>query len=52
MTDTGLPVSISFFGPAWSEAKLLGYGFDFEQATKALRLPKTTPALPGDKITY
>ena len=52
MTESGLPVTISFFGPAWSEAKLLGYGYDFEQATKAIRLPKTTPALPADKITY
>lgn len=52
MTPEGLPVTISFFGPAFSEAKLIGYGFDFEQATKALRTPKTTPGLPSDKITY
>lgn len=52
MTKDGLPVTISFFGPAFSEGKLLGYGYDFEQATKAIRLPKHTPALPGDVITY
>jgi amidase len=52
MTKDGLPVTISFFGPAWSEPKLLGYGYDFEQATKARALPKTTPALPGEKITF
>jgi amidase len=45
MTKDGLPVTISFFGQAFMEAKLLGYGFDFEQATHALRLPKTTPRL-------
>jgi amidase len=50
MTAEGLPVTISFFGPAFSETKLLGYGYDFEQATKAIRLPKTTPALPSDKL--
>ena len=50
MTAEGLPVTISFFGPAWSEAKLLGYGFDFEQATKARVLPKTTPKLPSDIV--
>jgi Asp-tRNAAsn/Glu-tRNAGln amidotransferase A subunit and related amidases len=50
MTADGLPVTISFFGPAFSEGKLLGYGYDFEQATKALHLPKNTPALPGDLI--
>jgi amidase len=52
MTKDGLPVAISFFGPAWSEAKLFGYGYDFEQATKAVVVPKHTPALPADKFTY
>lgn len=52
ITKDGLPVTISFFGPAWSEAKLLGYGFDFEQATGSRRLPKTTPILAADTITY
>jgi amidase len=45
-------VTISFFGVAWSEPKLLGYGYDFEQATKAIVLPKFTPALPGDQLTF
>jgi amidase len=49
MTPEGLPVT-SFFGPAWSEPKLFGYGYDFEQATHALKQPKTTPALPSDKL--
>jgi len=48
MTKDGLPVTISFFGLAYSEPKLLGYGYDFEQATHAIRLPKYTPALPSD----
>jgi amidase len=52
ITKDGLPVSISFFGPAYSEAKLIGYAYDFEQATKARVLPKFTPALPSDKLTY
>jgi amidase len=52
MTKDGLPVTISFFGQAWSEPKLLGYGYDFEQAAKAIALPKYTPALPGDTLTY
>lgn len=50
MTPEGLPVTISFFGPAFSEPKLLGYGYDFEQATHAIRTPRTTPALPGDRL--
>jgi amidase len=52
VTKDGLPVTISFFGPAFSEAKLLAYGYDFEQATQARVLPKTTPALPGDTFSY
>jgi len=52
MTKEGLPVTISFFGQAYSESKLLAYGYDFEQATKARVLPKYTPALSSDTITY
>jgi len=52
MTPQGLPVTISFFGPAFSEPKLLGYGYDFEQATKARVLPVTTPKLAGETISY
>ncbi len=52
MTKEGLPVTISFFGPAFSENKLLAYGYDFEQATMALKLPKFTPSLPSDVITF
>lgn len=49
-TKEGLPVSVSFFGPAWSEPTLFAVGYDFEQATQALRLPVTTPKLPGDTL--
>ena len=51
MTKDGLPVTISFIGTAFSEPKLLGYAYDFEQATKALAVPKMTPVLPGDAIS-
>lgn len=50
MTKDGLPVTISFMGQAFSEPKLLGYAYDFEQATRARVLPKHTPALPGETI--
>jgi len=52
MTKDGLPVTISFFGLAYSEPKLLGYGYDFEQATRARALPKHTPALASDFIKW
>ena len=48
MTKDGLPVTISFMGRAFSEPTILGYAYDFEQATHARVLPRHTPALPGD----
>lgn len=39
----GLPLGLSFVGRAWTEAKLLGYGFAYEQATLARRAPKFLP---------
>ncbi|WP_028009116.1 amidase family protein [Solimonas flava] len=50
MTPDGLPVTVSFLGPAFSDGALLGYGYDFEQATHARRLPKHTPALASDRV--
>jgi amidase len=49
-TGDDLPVGLSFFGPAFSEPKLLALGYSFEQLTHARRLPVTTPALAGETI--
>ncbi len=49
-TTDDLPVTISFFGTAFSEPKLLALGYSFEQATHAIRRPVNTPALPGGMI--
>ena len=35
----GLPVGLSFIGPKWSEARLLGLGYAYEQASHAARAP-------------
>ena len=40
---SGLPLGLSFLGPAWSEARLLSLGFAFEQATLARREPTFPP---------
>lgn len=49
-TSDRLPVGISFFGPAFSEARLLSLGYAFEQATRARRDPVLTPPLEGERI--
>ena len=46
-----LPVGISFFGPPFSEQKLLSLGYSFEQATHARRRPVHAPALKGESIS-
>ncbi len=39
------PAGITFFGPAWSEPKLLLLAYAYEQATHHRRPPSTTPPL-------
>jgi amidase len=39
----GLPVGLSFVGPAWSEARILAYGYAFEQAAHARVPPSYLP---------
>jgi Asp-tRNA(Asn)/Glu-tRNA(Gln) amidotransferase A subunit family amidase len=41
----GVPVGIEFLGRPWSEAKLLGFAYAYEQATKVRRPPASTPSL-------
>jgi amidase len=40
-----LPVNLSFWGRAWSEAELLRVAYGFEQATRARRTPRFIPTL-------
>lgn len=42
----GLPVGLSFIGPAWSEASLLAMGFAYEQRSHARRPPALPPVEP------
>jgi amidase len=52
VTKEKMPVTISFLGPAFSEPRLLAYGYAYEQATHHRISPSTTPPLPGEKFDY
>ena len=45
---SGLPVGLSFAGPAWSEPRLIALAYSFEQAAGALPRPslRGTVAVP------
>ncbi len=42
---TGLPVGLSFIGPAWSEKLLLNLGYAYEQATHHRKPPSFRPTI-------
>ena len=41
-----LPVGLSFFGQAWSEAKLIGLAYAYEQRSQARQAPHFRPSSP------
>jgi len=43
-----LPIGLLFMGRAWSESRLIGLAFAYEQATKHRRPPKFLPTIPLD----
>ena len=46
----GLPVGISFVGPAWSDARMLAYGYAFEQKLGFKAEPGLKPLLPASAL--
>jgi amidase len=42
----GLPVGVSFFGPAWSEPVLLKLAYAYEQLTRMRRAPRFLTTIP------
>ena len=50
MSERGLPVTFSLMGRAFTEGRLLSYGYDYEQATMPVTLPVNTPKLSSDSL--
>ena len=48
----GLPMTISFMGRPYEEGKIIGYAYDYEQASKLRRPSPLVPPLPGEVIPY
>jgi amidase len=48
-TVRGLPVGLSIIGPAWSEARLIGYGYAYEQAAKTRSSPRFLPSIEEEE---
>ena len=46
-THGNLPAGLTFLGPAWSEAQLIRYAYDFEQTTLHRQPPLLFPPLPA-----
>jgi len=44
------PQTVTFSGPAFSEPRLIGLAYAFEQATRYRVPPASTPALPSDVV--
>ena len=44
------PFGVTFSGPAFSEPKLIGFAYAFEQATHHRHPPESTPPLPTDAV--
>lgn len=51
-SEEGIPMGLEFMGNFFGEAEILGYAYDYEQATKLRRLPTLTPAFAEETIHY
>ena len=51
-TPDGMPLGVEFFGKLFTETKLIGLAYAYEQATHHRKLPASTPPLPGEKFDY
>jgi amidase len=48
----GLPMTIAFFGRPYDDARVIGYAYAYEQATKLRKPSPLAPPLKGETIVY
>lgn len=46
----GLPVGVTFVGPRWSEPRLIGLAYAFEQAVQGRRIPGLLPTIGAARL--
>ncbi len=51
-TPDGLPVGLEILGRPWSEPTLIRIASGYEAVTDNHRVPESTPALPGETISF
>jgi amidase len=49
--ENEFPSGVTFSGPAFSEPRLIGFAYAFEQATHHREPPASTPPLPSDSVS-
>lgn len=49
---SGLPVGLSIIGPAWSDARILAYGYAFEQTLGLHLRPGFAPSVPDTRSLF
>jgi amidase len=51
MSDTGMPVNLTFASKAYDDSNLLSYAYAYEKASQLRQIPPRTPQLPTDSIS-
>jgi len=51
-SEEGIPMSLEFMGNYFGESEIIGYAYDYEQATMLRRAPTLVPPLMGETFEY
>ncbi len=51
-SEEGIPMSLEFMGNYFGEAEILGYAYDYEEATMFFKPPALLSSLPGEQFSF